>query len=98
MDNLVAWLNSKNNTDRIVQIYMQGEVIEEIAKHLGVSPQDIDVNANLTENLGLGPVELADLLQALSQRFKVTIEEEEVGNLQTVNDIVVLIEDLSLEE
>lgn len=76
---------------------MQGEVIEEIAKHLGVSPQDIDVNASLAENLGLGPVELSDLLQALSQRFKITIEESGVENLQTVNDIVVLIEDLSLE-
>lgn len=76
---------------------MQSQVLEEIAKHLGVSPQDIDVNASLTENLGLGPVELADLLQALSQRFRVTIGEEGVENLKTVSDIVVLIEDLSLE-
>lgn len=77
---------------------LQVQIVEEIAKHLGVSPQDIDVNASLEENLGLGPVELADLLQALAYRFKVTIEEGEAGNLKTVNDIVMLIEDLSLEE
>ncbi|MBI2021702.1 acyl carrier protein [Candidatus Daviesbacteria bacterium] len=76
---------------------MQSEVIEEIAKHLGVTPQDIDPLASLTDDLGLGPVEIADLLSALSKRFSVTFDPAEVENLRTVNDMVVTIEDLSLE-
>ncbi len=77
---------------------MQQQIIAEIAKHLAVTPADIDVNATLSEDLGLGPVELADLLFYLSSQFKVTFDQSEVENLLTVHDIIVAIEDLSLEE
>lgn len=76
---------------------MQNQVIEEIAKHLGVTIQDIDINSSLAEDLGLGPVELADLLVALSAKFNVNFDPAEVENLKTVHDLVVVIEDLSLE-
>lgn len=76
----------------------QKDIIDEIAKQLGVTPQDIDLNASLSDNLGLGPVELADLLSALAKRFNVNFEPEEIEHLRSVNDIVVMVEDLSLEE
>lgn len=76
---------------------MQKEIIEEIAKHLGITPQDIDLNASLTEDLTLSPVELADLLSALSQRFQVTFNPADIEHLRNVNDVVEMIEDLSLE-
>lgn len=76
---------------------MQHQVIEEIAKHLGVTPQDIDINSSLSEDLGLGPIELADLLTDLSVKFSVTFNPGEVEGLRTVSDVVVMIEDLSLE-
>lgn len=76
---------------------MQQQVIAEIAKHLGVTPQDIDLQATLSEDLGLGPVEVADLITALSEKFEVTFDPQDLENLRTVNDIVVAIEDLSLE-
>lgn len=76
---------------------LQSRVIAEIAQHLAVTPQDIDMNASLAEDLGLGPVELADLLSALSERFGVTFNQAEIEGIKTVHDIVVTIEDLSLE-
>lgn len=76
---------------------MQAQVIEEIAKHLGVTSQDIDAHSSLQEDLGLGPIELADLLTALSRKFDVNFDPNEVEGLKTVNDIVVMVEDLSLE-
>lgn len=75
----------------------QKEIIEEIAKYLGVTPQDIDLSASLSDNLGLGAIELADLLSALSVRFDVTFNPTEIENLRTVHDIVIMVEDLSLE-
>ncbi len=78
-------------------MHQQKEVIDEIAKHLGVSPQDIDLNSSLVEDLGLGPVEVADLLSALSQRFKVTFDPAEIESIKTVSDLAVMVEDLSLE-
>lgn len=76
---------------------MQNQVIDEIAKHLGVTPQDIDPQATLKEGLGLGPIEMSDLLGALAQKFNVILDPSDLEGLHTVNDIVVLIEDQSLE-
>lgn len=76
---------------------LQNEIIEEMAKHLGVTTQDIDLNASLSEDMGLGPIELADLLTALSQKFDLTFDPQEVERLREVKDLVELVEDLSLE-
>jgi acyl carrier protein len=76
---------------------MQKQVIAEFAKHLGVTPQDIDLSANLAEDLGIGPVEMADLVNYMSEKFQVTFHRSDIQNLRTVNDLVVAIEDLSLE-
>lgn len=76
---------------------VQTEVILEIAKHLGVTPQDIDISAGLSDDLGLGPVEMADLISAISQKFNVAFGNSELHSIKTVNDLVVAVEDLSLE-
>lgn len=76
---------------------MQKQVIAEIAQHLGVTPQDIDLSASLAEDLGLGPVELSDLVSYLSAVFKVAFRPSDIAELHSVNDLVVAIEDLSLE-
>jgi acyl carrier protein len=75
----------------------QKEIIDEIAKYLGVTPQDIDPHASLSEDLGLGPIELSDLLSALSEKFSITFDPEEVEDLNSVSDVIMLVEDLSLE-
>lgn len=77
---------------------MQQQVIEEIAKHLGVTVQDIDLNASLSEDLGLGPMEQADLLNAVSVKFNITFDPQDIENVSTVHDIIVMVEDLSLEQ
>lgn len=76
---------------------LQADVIAEIAKHLGVTPQDIDINAGLAEDLGLGPVELIDLISAISKEFAVTFSSSDLPGIKTVHDLVVTVEDLSLE-
>lgn len=76
---------------------LQTEVIAEVAKHLGVTPQDIDINAGLSDDLGLGPVEMADLIAAISQKFAVNFSSAEIPGIKTVHDLVVTVEDLSLE-
>ena len=76
---------------------LEKEVITEIAKHLGVTPQDIDVNADLADDLGLGPVEMADLIGAISQKFGVNFNPQDLSSIKSVHDLVVVVEDLSLE-
>lgn len=73
------------------------KIIQAIAEHLGLSPEDLDRHASLKEELNLGPIELNDLLSDLSQKFDVSFNEEEIEGLKRIDDIIVLIEDNLLE-
>lgn len=73
------------------------EIIQAIAEHLGLSPEDVDRHASLREELNLGPIELNDLLSDLSQKFNVSFNEEEIENLNKVGDLIILIEDNLLD-
>ncbi len=73
------------------------EIIAAIAKHLGVTPQDIDLNKNLEGDLGLGPLEKADLLANLAQEYNINFDPRETDNIETIHDLVVMIEDLLID-
>ncbi len=69
------------------------EVLQVVAEHLGLTPEDLDGQALLTEDLGLGPIELNDLLDSLAKKFNVTFEAEDIEHLKKIEDLVVLVED-----
>lgn len=73
------------------------QIIQVIAEHLGLSPEDLDRHSLLREDLGLGPLELNDLLNELSTRFDVIFSPEDTENLRKVEDLIVLVEDNLLE-
>ncbi|MBI2196738.1 acyl carrier protein [Candidatus Daviesbacteria bacterium] len=75
----------------------EGEILQAIADHLGLSVEDLDRNSLLKEELNLGLIELNDLLSDLSQKFDVSLSPEEIEDLKKVNDIIVLIEDNLLD-
>lgn len=69
------------------------EIRKAIAEHLGLAPDELDRNASLRDDLALSPLEINDLLEALKQRFKIDFESDEAANVQTVSDLIVLVED-----
>ncbi len=69
------------------------DIITTITEHLGLNPEDLDRNALLSEDLGLGPIELNDLLSNLSQKYDITFEPEDVEKLKKVEDLILLVED-----
>ena len=75
---------------------METKTVQAIADHLGLSPQDLDKGVLLRDDLGLGPVELTDLLNDLSVKFDITFDSEDISGLQTLEDLLVLVEDNSL--
>ncbi len=75
----------------------EAEIIQEIAEHLGLSPEDLDRHALLREELSLGPIELNDLLEHLSRKFNVTFDLDEIEDLKKIEDLIVLIEDNLLD-
>lgn len=72
-------------------------VVKAVAEHLGLNPEDLDQNSLLREDLGLGPIELNDLLLDLSSKFNVSFNPDEVENLHKVEDLILLVEDNLLD-
>lgn len=68
-------------------------ILQAIADHLSLTPEDLDRGSLLRDELNLGPIELNDLLLALSQKFDVIFHPEEIENVKTVGDLIVAIED-----
>ncbi len=73
------------------------QILQVIADYLGISPEDIDKQASLRDDLGLGPIELNDLLNELSEKFDIIFDPEDVEGLQKVDDLVMLVEDNLIE-
>lgn len=75
----------------------QQQIIEAIADNLILQAADIDMDASLKDDLGLNPVEMADLLGHLSRHFHIVFDPSEIEGLDTVSDLVELIEDKLLD-
>lgn len=73
------------------------DILKSIAEHLGLNSEDVDKHALLREELGLGPIELNDLLSALSQKYNINFEPQDVRNLHNIEDLIVLVEDNLLD-
>ena len=78
-------------------IPISADIIKTIAEHLALNTEDLDRQTLLREELNLGPLELNDLLSALSHKFHVTFESDEVENLIKIEDLVNLVEDNLLD-
>lgn len=75
----------------------QQQIIEAIAESLTLPPADIDKESHLQDDLGLNPVEIADLLGNLSGKFHIVFDPAETEQIQTISDLVETIEDKLLE-
>lgn len=69
------------------------KILDIIAQHLGLAPEDIDRHASLHDELGLGPIQLNDLLNELSNKFDIVFTPEDIEHLEDVEDLIFLVED-----
>lgn len=75
----------------------QKQIIEAIADNLGLPTTDIDTEASLQDDLGLNPIEVADLLGNMSRKFNVHFDPHEAEGIKTVGDLVEVVEDKLLD-
>lgn len=55
---------------------------------LGVNADSITMEAELTGDLGINSLELADLIYACEEKFGVEIDDDDLRNFITVGDVV----------
>ena len=66
---------------------------ETLVNELSVNAADITMEAELTGDLGLNSLELADLVYNCEEKFNIIIEDDALQNFVTVGDVVKYLEE-----
>ena len=59
-----------------------------MVEELNVNADDVTMEAELTGDLGINSLELADLVYACEEKFGVEIDDDDLRNFVTVGDVV----------
>ncbi|MBR6546351.1 MAG: acyl carrier protein [Clostridia bacterium] len=63
-----------------------------LIEELSIKAEDITPSAELSSDLGINSLDLADLILQCEERFGIVIDDEDVHTLITVGDIVEYLE------
>ncbi|MBR4071197.1 MAG: acyl carrier protein [Clostridia bacterium] len=61
---------------------------EILVEELSVNADDIKLEAELVNDLGINSLELADLVLLCEERFDVAIDDDDIQKFTTVGDVV----------
>ena len=59
-----------------------------LVDELHVNPEDVTMDAELSGDLGINSLELADLVFVCEEKFNIEIDDEDLRNFTTVGDVV----------
>ena len=71
---------------------MFDRVVEIIANQLQIDVDMIDGSCKVMEDLGADSLDVVEMLMAMEESFGITIPDEDIEELITVNDVVAYIE------
>lgn len=71
---------------------MKNDVIEIISRVCEIPVKKISLDSNLVTDLELGSLDLVELVSEFEEKYNVVVEDKDVKGLQTVRDIVELLE------
>ncbi len=69
------------------------QVKESLAEIKSLNPDTIEMDSNLSKDLGVDSVDAVELIMAMEEAYDITISEKDAEDLATVADIVEYIED-----
>jgi acyl carrier protein len=67
---------------------VERRVIEIIVEQLGVSEEEVALEASFVDDLGADSLDLVELIMALEEEFGLEISDEDAEKIQTVQDVV----------
>ena len=85
-------------TVTVVQSKIGGFIMFESFKNflvedLHINADDITMEAELANDLGINSLELADLVYSCEEKFDITIDDEDLHKFRTVGDVVKYLEE-----
>lgn len=72
-------------------------IISLLCEIISVSEYDLSEQTPLTSEYDIEPIDIAKLMIEIEKRFEVTIHDEDVHTLHTVNDVVQYVDALVAE-
>ena len=67
---------------------MYEKFVRLLVDELQVDEADITMDAELSNDLGINSIELADLVMQCEDRFGIEIDDDDIRNFTTVGDVV----------
>ncbi len=67
---------------------MERRVIEIIVEQLGVSEEEVTMEASFIDDLGADSLDLVELIMAMEEEFGLEISDEDAEKILTVQDVV----------
>lgn len=64
-----------------------------LVEELQLDPEEITLEAELTNDLGINSIELADLVMLCEDQFGIEIEDENIHKFITIGDVVTYLEE-----
>ena len=64
-----------------------------VAEQLGISKDKITENSNIIEDLGADSLDVIEMLMTLEDEYGITIPDDKISQIKTINQIVELIEE-----
>lgn len=74
---------------------MYEKVRDMLAKQLNISPDKITPESDVVKDLGADSLDVVELLISLEDSYGITVPDEEIVNVKTVDDIVKMLEGIS---
>ena len=67
---------------------VEKRVIDIIMEQLGVSEEEVTMEASFIDDLGADSLDLVELIMAMEEEFSLEISDEDAEKIQTVQDVV----------
>jgi len=71
-----------------VEKTVERRAIEIIVEQLGVSEEEVTMEASFIDDLGADSLDLVELIMAMEEEFGIEISDEDAEKIQTVQDVV----------
>jgi acyl carrier protein len=71
-----------------VEKTVERRVIEIIVEQLGVSEEEVTMEASFIDDLGADSLDLVELIMAMEEEFSLEISDEDAEKILTVQDVV----------
>ena len=75
---------------------MYNKFVDLLVEELQIDPADITLDAELSNDLGINSIELADLVMICEDKFGITIDDDDIRKFTTVGDVVAYLETLDV--